>query len=86
MIEKIDDDEESTSGSIHMTGSIMAFPHACFLWNVQSSSALTLESLAPVLLYKPKLQYFFLGLDSPLQPEAMHKIKAVLREKGIVFE
>ena len=35
---------------VHMNGSIVAFPDACFLWNVTSSDEVTLESLAVVRL------------------------------------
>lgn len=57
--------DESNTGVIHMNGSIVLFPHACFLWNVRSAEDVTLESLSPVLLHSPKIDYLFIGLDHP---------------------
>ena len=41
---------------VHMNGSIVAFPHACFLWNVKTPKEVTLESLSVVKLYKPTVE------------------------------
>eukprot|EP00541_Cyclophora_tenuis_P017800 CAMPEP_0116579572 /NCGR_PEP_ID=MMETSP0397-20121206/22322_1 /TAXON_ID=216820 /ORGANISM="Cyclophora tenuis, Strain ECT3854" /LENGTH=139 /DNA_ID=CAMNT_0004109059 /DNA_START=245 /DNA_END=664 /DNA_ORIENTATION=- len=88
VIEKVDESEAAPSGSIHMTSSIMVFPNSCFLWNVDSVDQVTIESLTPpAILYRPKLQYLFLGSDVPLDQNLVLEIKTELREKaGIVFE
>lgn len=88
VIEKVDDTEEAQSGSLHMVGSVMAFPHACFLWNVQSASEVTVESLLPAVAHRPKLQYLFLGSDVPIDQKIVREIKDELRTRGggIVFE
>ena len=87
VIEKINEHEESESGGIHMAGSIMAFPHGCFLWNVKSIEDVTVESLAPAMLHRPKLEYLFIGTDQPMEPEVLYRIKTELREKAnIVVE
>ena len=41
---------------VHLNGSIVAFPHACFLWKVKSPKEVTLESLSVVKLYKPTVE------------------------------
>jgi uncharacterized protein len=52
-------------GILHMNGSILAFPRACFLWNVRDASHITLASLSPVLLHqKPsRIAYLFVGIN-----------------------
>lgn len=87
IIEKMDEDEESDSGGVHMAGSIMAFPSGCFLWNIRTIEDVTMESLAPAILHRPKLDYLFLGSDQPMDPEKLYHIKMELREKAdIVVE
>lgn len=60
---------------IHMNGSIVAFPHSCFLWNVKTPKDITLESLAVVKLYKPTVEYLFIGCDSPMPTMELNKIR-----------
>jgi uncharacterized protein len=97
VIEKIEKDKKSEhseqykdsaeSGKIHMMGSIMAFPNSCFIWNVNSIEEVTIESLAPVILYRPRLEYLFIGSERPMNREALEKIKSELKEKAnIVVE
>lgn len=71
---------------VHMNGSIVAFPDACFLWNVTSSDEVTLESLAVVRLYVPVPEYLFIGCDKQVPPQELVKIKRELRRKDIVVE
>ncbi len=68
MIQKVDDEiDEGESGNVHMTGSILAFDRACFLWNsVHSAEDVTYASLSPVLVYRPKLKYLFIGCNTPI--------------------
>ena len=72
---------------IHMNGSILAFPTMCFLWNVKYPHEVTLESLAPIRLYTPKIQYLFLGCDTPFPSGAISKIKKEMKSRhDIVVE
>ena len=86
MIQKVDKELDTESGNVHMAGSILAFDRACFLWNhVNSSQDVTYESLAPVLIYRPKLKYLFIGCNTPVPK--MQDIKTRLKqEAGIVAE
>ena len=87
VIERVDEDETALSGSLHMTGSIIVFPHCCLLWKVHSPKEVTMESLAPIILYHPRLKYFFLGTDIPMDRQELQKLKTALREEtGIVLE
>jgi uncharacterized protein len=72
---------------IHMNGSILAFPTMCFLWNVKYPHEVTLESLAPIRLYTPTIQYLFLGCDTPFPSGAISKIKKEMKSRhDIVVE
>lgn len=89
MIQKVDQESESSSlsGTVHMIGSILAFPRACFLWRIKSAEEVTLESLAPVMVYRPKIKYLFLGCNTPIPPQELKRIKIELKSKaGIVAE
>jgi uncharacterized protein len=53
---------KKTGGIVHMNGSILAFPEACFLWSVRRPQELTVEAIVPpILLYRPALDYLFIG-------------------------
>jgi uncharacterized protein len=87
MIQKVNEEEESESGAVHMTGSIIAFPRACFLWKITSAENITLETLAPVIIHRPKIKYLFLGCNTPIPPIELQRIKTELKKKaGIVAE
>jgi hypothetical protein len=89
MIQKVNkgDEETSESGAVHMTGSIFAFPRACFLWNITSAENITLETLAPVIIYRPKIKYLFLGCNAPIPSQELNRIKTELKKRaGIVAE
>lgn len=82
MIKNMDQEDKNlrqTGGIVHCTGSILALPSACFLWNVRQPQELTVDSLAPILLYRPKLEYLFLGSDSPIHLEKIESIRQELR-------
>ena len=64
-----------SGGIVHMAGSVLALPGACFLWKVRSPKDLTSDSLAPILLHKPKLEYLFLGSVDPIQPSQIQKLR-----------
>ena len=61
------------------TGSILAFPSAVFLWNVRQLEDLDAESLAPILLYRPTLEYLFLGSSKSIPQETIQSIRKELR-------
>lgn len=84
LIKKVDPKEKS-DGSLHMHGSVLVFPYACFLWNVEHPHQVTVSSLAPVLLHRqPPLSYLFLGSNQVL-PHLNH-IKEAFRKRNIVVE
>lgn len=71
---------------LHMNGSIIAFPDSCFLWNVDTPEKVTLESLSVVKMYRPPVEYLFVGCDKPLPPGVLSKIKKDFRKQEIVVE
>ena len=84
-----DDDDDGSSGDdklVHMNGSIVAFPDACFLMNIKTAEDVTLESLSVVKLYQPTVEYLFIGCELPLPPSEMNKIKSEFRKKDVVVE
>lgn len=87
MIQKVDEEiNPESSGDVHMTGSIMAFDRACFLWNgISCADQVTFDSLSPVLVYRPKLKYLFIGCNTPVPNFADIK-KRLKQEAGIVAE
>ena len=80
------DPNESRDGTIHMHGSIMAFPHGCFLWNVEKAEDVTLESLSPILLHQPPIEILFLGCSGEIPTAELNRIRLALQEKNIVLE
>ena len=73
--EPVNDEGAGDDIIIHMNGSIVVFPHACFLWDVKSPKDITLESLSVIRLYKPTVEYLFIGCDSPMPPRELNRIK-----------
>ena len=85
MIKNMDQKDKhlsQTRGIVHCTGSILVLPSACFLWNVRQLQDLTADSLAPVLLYRPQLEYLFLGSDLPIHHERIQSIGQELRRNN----
>uniref|UniRef100_A0A6U3PGG2 NADH dehydrogenase [ubiquinone] 1 alpha subcomplex assembly factor 3 n=1 Tax=Ditylum brightwellii TaxID=49249 RepID=A0A6U3PGG2_9STRA len=74
------------SGEVHVNSSIIAFPHSCFLWRPTCAKEVTLESLAIIGLYKPSLEYLFIGCDAALPPRELNKIKRDMKERGVVVD
>ena len=86
MIQKVDEELDVERGEVHMTGSILAMNRACFLWNhIASSSDVTYESLSPILVYRPKIKYLFIGCNTPIPqlPDIKRRLK---EEADIVAE
>jgi len=85
MIQNVQSNAES-DGTVHMTCSILAFDRACFQWqNIDSFTDVSYESLAPILLYKPKLKYLFIGCNHVIPEFASIKSRSK-QEAGIVCE
>ena len=85
MIKNMDQNDEKlrqTGGIVHCTGSILVLPSACFLWNVRQPEDLTVDSLAPILLYRPKLEYLFLGSNLPIHHDRIESIRHELRRNN----
>ena len=70
---------KATGGIVHCAGSVLAFPNACYLWKVRSIEDLTVESLAPVLLHRPSLEYLLLGSADPIPPQKVQEIREALQ-------
>lgn len=79
-------DEIGQDKIVHMNGSIAVFPGMCFLWNVSTPEEVTLESLSVVKLYRPLVEYLFIGCDQPLPPRELNRIKKEFRMKDVVVE
>ena len=71
-----------------MAGSILAFPSACYMWNVRDPQEITMEKLAPLRLFRPKLEYFFIGSSSPISMSIIETLKQELADEhsSIVIE
>jgi uncharacterized protein len=85
-VKKVDPKFKTESGSLHMNGSIIAFPFGCFLWNVDKPEHVTLESLSAIQLHRPKLEYLFIGCNSPIPMKELDRIKLAMLSIGIVAE
>ncbi|KAG7367644.1 DUF498/DUF598 domain containing protein [Nitzschia inconspicua] len=77
-----DETLRSTGGIVHCTGSILVFPGACYLWHVRTPNDLTVESLAPALLYRPALEYLFVGSSQPIPPSVVQAIRVGLNDQA----
>lgn len=87
LIKKISEDELAPHGALHMMGSILAFPNASFLWKIEDPSQITVESLAPVILHRPKIEFLFIGTAKPMDQKQLSKIKEEMKAKsGIIVE
>lgn len=84
-VKKVDNAEES-DGVVHMNGSILVFPFGCFLWKVESAVDVTLASLAPILLHRPKLDYLFIGCNGTIPAAELDVIQSAFRSHNIVVE
>lgn len=85
-IKKMDEQETAESGTLHLCGSILAFPNGCFLWNVETADDVNVESLSPILLHRPKLEYLFIGCNQFIPKENMDRIRLYFRDQNIVAE
>lgn len=79
--------ETDTDGTVHMNGSMIVFPNAAFLWSIEQPEDVTIESLSSILLYRPKLDYLFIGCDSGYGSIAqLTAIQNHMRSHGVVVE
>ena len=81
-----EDDASERPQILHMNGSILVFPHSCFLWKVSEPKDVTLESLAAVILHEPDIEFLFIGSDKPLPPRELNRIKREMRKRDMVVE
>lgn len=79
-------EHDNTPKSILMNSSILAFPHACYLWKPKTVKEITLESLSMVPLCKPSIEYLFIGSDTPMPPRELNRIKKGLSKYHIVVD
>lgn len=78
ILKKMDQTDKSldrSAGIVHLNGSILCFPTACYMWNVSNNDQLTVESLSSVILHRPKLEYLFLGSDKTISPTVIKEIR-----------
>lgn len=76
-----DQEIRKSKGLVHFHGSILALPDACFLWDVNCPSQITIEKLAPLRLMRPKLEYFFIGCSSGVPPSVVDNIRKALAKE-----
>jgi uncharacterized protein len=88
MMKKLDERHESDNdGTVHMNGSVIVFPNAAFLWSIEEPKDVTIESLSSILLYRPKLDYLFIGSDGGYGSiPQLNAIQNHMRLHGIVVE
>lgn len=82
---------KKSGGIVHMAGSVLAFPTACFLWAVRRPEDLTVASIVgPVLLCRPPLDYLFIGTPnaSGIPPAVLDEIRRALKgeDANVVVE
>lgn len=76
-----------SDGSVHYHSSIITFPFACFLWNIKTLDDVSVKSLSPTLLHRPKLEYLFLGIpNGRIDKKKFESIASEFRAHGIVVE
>ena len=83
-----DQELQKSKGVVHMAGSILAFPGACFMWNVRKPEDLTVESLGIARLHRPKLEYLFIGSAVQIHPSVIEQLRRELaaENSGLVIE
>jgi uncharacterized protein len=85
-VKKVDENERIESGTTHMNGSVLVFPHGCFLWSVSRPEDVTLESLAAVILHKPRIDYLYIGCNGKIPSPQMDRIKLAFSRKHCAVE
>ncbi len=69
---------DKSMGIVHLNGSILCFPDACYMWNVRNLIELTIESPSPAPPYRPNLDYLFLLSNESIEPSLIKYIRAGL--------
>mmetsp|Transcript_21258 Transcript_21258/g.24473 ORF Transcript_21258/g.24473 Transcript_21258/m.24473 type:complete len:196 (+) Transcript_21258:240-827(+) len=78
---------EAAKGSVvHMNGSCIGFPHACYLWKPSNPKEITMDSLEVITIHEPSIDILLVGSDTPIPPRLMNKIREGMRESGIVVD
>jgi uncharacterized protein len=73
--------QRDQSGSIHMNGSVLVFPTASFFWNVKEPADITLESLLPVVMHRPVMEYLFVGCNTKEDGETVTRTTGTIARK-----
>ena len=73
--------KKQEDGSIFLHGSIMAFPHACFFWNVTRRQDITMESLSPIILYQPKIEILVIGCNHTIPNQQLFHIYNEMQDR-----
>ena len=82
-----EDDQSPKTDSLLMNGSVIAFPHMCYLWKPQHVNDVTLESLSMIILStSPPLDLLLIGADEPLPQKEMRRIQDAMQKKHVVVE
>lgn len=83
--------EAENQSMVRVVGSFLAFPNSLYMWNsVQTASDVTLESLALLFHYEPKIDVLLLGFPrgSPrLSPQNFESIRqSFAQQRGTIVE
>jgi uncharacterized protein len=70
---------------VRHAGSVIVLPEATLPWQIAEPTALTIESLAPVLDCEPSIDILLFGSGRSLVPVA-DGLRAALHEAGIAIE
>lgn len=82
ILKKVDANDQTldkSMGIVHLAGSVICFPNACYMWKVKSVRDLTPKSLVAVDLFYPKLEYLLLGSSKAIPPSLVKEIRDALR-------
>jgi uncharacterized protein len=84
VIEGYGDGRFRISGQDH-EGSVLVFPDRTLAWPVTTMSALTLDSLAPVLAAEPAVEILLIGCGARLE-QLPSSLRQALRDNGIACD
>jgi len=87
IVKKIDLKDPNSAGTVFVEGSIIAFPHGVFQWDVRTWRDLTVESLAPIGMHFPKVEVLMIGCDKIIPWSRMGPLMEGMRQEyGISVE
>jgi uncharacterized protein len=92
-LKKVQDSAKQSAeqGMVHLCGSVLVFPTACFLWNgiCRPRDVTAASLLGPVLLHRrpSRIEYLFVGCDdASTEIPQWDEIRRAFRHHGIVAE